>query len=119
MSRITTSCTHCATTETRLPNQLLLAFPSSEEGPDVDAELAYRCSSCGQVSIRPLEWRQVALLVLAGVTLVPIPHLSAFGAAGVQDRAATVGPPLTPDDLLDFHRLIADRDDLVRLVVGD
>jgi len=72
----------------------------------------FRCPICDLTVNRAASTRIIDLLVSAGA-----PHELWAWPASFGDRP--VGPPLTPDDLLDLHVLLADDgwfDELVALV---
>lgn len=74
-------------------------------GPNGDSvAYAFVCPDCGEPIVRPADERITEMLVAGGAS----PH-------GAEEQAGRLphpeqpcpGPPLTPDDLLDFHYLLA------------
>jgi hypothetical protein len=79
---------------------------------DIASAYRFRCPGCEQTVHREASPRIVDLLVSAGA-----PQELWNWPAELAERPS--GPPLTPDDLLDLHVLLADDhwfDDLVALV---
>ena len=70
---------------------------------DVPSAYRFRCPGCDQTVHREASSRIVDLLVSAGAPQ----ELWSWPAELTELRA---GPPLTPDDLLDFHLLLAGPD---------
>ncbi|MER3453185.1 MAG: hypothetical protein C4344_05990, partial [Acidimicrobiia bacterium] len=71
----------------------------------------FRCPGCTMVVVKPAEARIVDLLVSAGVEL-RVWHLPA------ELSEPRSGPPITHDDLLDFHALLQSRDWFDRLIAA-
>ncbi len=86
---------------------LLLTAPDQASGVYL-----VQCPVCQRLTARSALAGEVQLLVAAGV-----PAGGADGqTTGAQPSArAVAGPPFTPDDLLDFHLLLADDDWFCRL----
>lgn len=66
-------------------------------GSGSQALVEYTCARCSHVNVRPLRRGDVAALALAGV------H-SADGAAPFELLEERTGPPISWDDILDFHQ---------------
>jgi predicted RNA-binding Zn-ribbon protein involved in translation (DUF1610 family) len=76
---------------------------------DRAGDYRFRCPGCSDLVTRPASPRIVDLLVSAGAAEE---HWT--WPAELDERPG--GPPLTPDDLLDLHVLLADRDWFDQLV---
>jgi len=79
---------------------------------DTAGDYRFRCPECAQMVTRPASSRIVDLLMSAGAA-----EERWSWPAELAERPS--GPPLTPDDLLDLHVLLADDawfDQLVALV---
>lgn len=71
----------------------------------------FNCPDCGDYVEKPADDRVVRLLLSGGVVPVPV-HVPA------EVLEPKEGPPLTYDDLLDFHELLSDDAWLQQLVDG-
>ncbi len=94
MTTVRAQCPSCG--DVRLHIDDLTVVVADDETP---SRYRFRCPVCGDVVVREASERIVELLV---------------GAGAVEERwhwpaelaEAHVGPPLTPDDLLDLHVLL-------------
>jgi hypothetical protein len=68
------------------------------DGGDGDAFYAFTCPTCVDRVRKPADERVVRLLVSGGVEALPFVRL--------RPSIRTAGPPITHDDLLDFHTLL-------------
>ena len=71
----------------------------------------FNCPDCGDYVEKPADDRVVRLLLSGGVVPVPV-HVPA------EVLEPKEGPPLTYDDLLDFHELLEGEDWLRQFVDG-
>jgi hypothetical protein len=100
MTNIRVRCQSCGAAALLRPAQiLLLAYPGEASG-----NYLFLCPSCGCVTAKSAGGEELHVLLRAGVA-----------DAGEESRpnqprpGRTVdSPPLTPDDLLDFHLLLGD-----------
>ena len=99
MTNIRVTCQCCGAVALIRPAQVvLLADPDQTSGVYL-----FLCPSCERLTVRSAEAAEVQLLIAAGVptgeeqgrTSGPLPH------------STVESPPFTPDDLLDFHLLLA------------
>ena len=108
MTNIRVTCQCCGVVALIRPAQvLLLAEPDETSGAYL-----FMCPVCARLTVRPAQTGEVQLLVAAGVR--------AGGAAGRATGSLSAArgddrPLFTPDDLLDFHQLLADDDWFPRL----
>lgn len=63
---------------------------------------AFVCSHCGEPVVRRADQRAVAMLVAAGASC----RGATEQVVAVHPEQPASGPPLTADDLLDFHLLL-------------
>ena len=94
MATIRATCPQCGDVELG-PGDL-----SVRDLGDLPGWYTFSCPACDDAVLKTASPRVVALLTRAGVRLVP-------DAPAELDEAHD-GPPITHDDLLDFHRLILD-----------
>jgi endogenous inhibitor of DNA gyrase (YacG/DUF329 family) len=71
----------------------------------------FACPECGDFVEKKADDRVIRLLLSGGVMPVPL-HIPA------EALEVHAGPPLTIDDLLDFHRQLDDDTSLARLIGG-
>ena len=108
MTTVRAQCPACGDVQLQI-DDLTVRVCSDEEMPSA---YRFRCPGCDQTVHREASPRIVDLLVSAGA-----PHERWTWPAELAERHD--GPPLTPDDLLDLHVLLADDrwfDGLVALV---
>lgn len=67
---------------------------------DEQGSYCFRCPSCAQAVAKEASKRIVDLLVSSGV------HMEVWRLP-LELTEARVGPPISPDDLLDFHLLLS------------
>lgn len=93
---IKASCQDCGDVELRVNDLRVRVCTEVEAGSYV-----FRCPTCQMSVVKPAEPRIVDMLVASGVELV------------TWDLPAELfevhpGPPITHDDLIDFHRILQD-----------
>jgi hypothetical protein len=81
------------------------------EGREHGGILEYRCPGCQRLNLRRLAQHEVELL--AGVGIGPRKRAERFAPLELLERR--YGPPITWDDLLDFHEQLAAADDVSTL----
>jgi hypothetical protein len=85
------------------------AISLSVRGNGREGSYRFTCPSCSDDVEKRADRKIVALLVSAGVDLErddPVPHPELFD---VEDENALIsGPPLTIDDIIEFHFLLED-----------
>ena len=65
--------------------------------------LEFTCPSCDRLNVRPLDQSELAALATMGAT-------AASGAAPFELLEEHAGPPITWDDLIEFHDVVAGLD---------
>ena len=65
--------------------------------------LEFACPSCGRLNVRPLGQPELAALATVGATATP-------GVAPFELLEEHSGPPITWDDLIEFHDVVAGLD---------
>ena len=98
MTSIRTKCPHCGEVEMQARGVLLTVEPASGEGT-----YTFVCPLCDQVVEKPADRRIASLLMSIGVEVEE-------RDGQVVDESRPEGPPLTLDDVIDFHFLL-DQDD--------
>jgi hypothetical protein len=105
MTTIKATCPTCG--EVGLTPQEVQLRVDRTGGPD--SFYAFTCPSCRLVVRKPANDRVIRLLVSGGVPVLgtddPDQPADEATAAGY-GAARHSGPPITPDDLLDFHHLL-------------
>jgi hypothetical protein len=97
MTTVRAQCPACGDVQLQI-NDLTVRVCSDDTTPGA---YRFRCPGCAEMVNRPASPRIIDLLVSAGA-----PHeLWSWPAELAETR---VGPPLTPDDLLDLHVLLED-----------
>lgn len=109
MSTIQARCSSCGSA-VRLEPAALLLFTA--DGTTTGTYLFF-CDGCEQVTAKPARPSDIVLLAAAGVrdhSLGPVgqPTIQSLG----------IGRPFTPDDVIDFRRLLAGDSWLPRLLAG-
>ena len=99
MATIRASCPDCGDVELTTADMTVRVCAEDQRGT-----YAFRCPSCTMAVTKSAEPRIVDLLVASGVEL----STWSLPAELFEDRG---GMPLTHDDLLDFHLLLADDGD--------
>lgn len=117
MPRIRANCPHCGEIELR-PDEIELHVV----GADTDdvrngSSYLFDCPECAAEVVKPADSRIARLLTVGGVpttfterTSAMAAHPAGRGLAPPHPEVHAGGPPLTSDDLLDFHQLL-ERDD--------
>lgn len=112
MTRIRANCPSCGEVDLR-PNDIRLCVVGTDED-DVREGSTYRfeCPDCREHVAKPADSRIARLLLSGGVdasfTGDPEVEAEVARACAALDHpeGIVVGPPLTSDDLLDFHLLL-------------
>ena len=96
MATIRASCGDCGDVELTTDDVRVRVCSLDNRG-----SYSFRCPKCQMMVVKPAEHRTIDLLVASGVAMATwdVP------AELAEDRH---GPPITYDDLLDFHRLLYD-----------
>lgn len=105
---IRTSCPHCAVRIWLRPREVKLALE-----PTADAHAgryAYLCPACSRIPVQKADRSLVRQLRAWGAEVVTGDGGHRPGTPVGHPETAAGGPPLTLDDLLDLHELLA-RDD--------
>lgn len=104
-TRIRASCSECGDVELRVDDVQVRICAD-----DNASSYVFRCPRCDMAVVKDAEPRVVDLLLASGVELTTwtLPAELHEGSAGM--------PPLTHDDLLDFHAALQDDDWLDRLL---
>ena len=108
MTTVRAQCPECGDVQLKI-QELTVRVCADDHA---ESSYRFRCPTCTRTVQRTASPRIVELLVSAGA-----PHESWRWPAELAERPS--GPPLTPDDLLDLHVLLADDTwfrDLVALV---
>jgi predicted RNA-binding Zn-ribbon protein involved in translation (DUF1610 family) len=105
MTTVRAQCPDCGDVRLQI-HDLTVRVCDQDESPGA---YRFRCPACTQTVTRPASAHIVDLLVSAGA-----PHERWAWPAELSEPR--VGPPLTADDLLDFHVLLEDDDWFPRLV---
>jgi predicted RNA-binding Zn-ribbon protein involved in translation (DUF1610 family) len=110
MTNIRTNCPRCGEVEMEASVVLLTVDEASGEG-----SYSFVCPECLEVVEKPADQKIVTLLLSAGVEV----HRAAPVAdAVISSRRTPDGPPLTADDLIDFHFLLSQDDWFNQLVAA-
>jgi hypothetical protein len=109
MTTIQTRCPACDAHITLVPASIGLTLRT---GDDLDGEYDYTCPACLEHVTRPAGEECIGLLRQAGIA-------PAVGEAPAHPERPMPGPAFTPDDLIDFHLLLASVDWFHRLRSGD
>jgi hypothetical protein len=95
---IKATCTACGEVDLKV-EQIRLRIRAGEE-----ASYSFDCPVCEDTIVKPADARIVQLLVSGGV----VPEV-------IQDLPSNALPPITYDDLLDFHLLLESEDAIASL----
>lgn len=110
MATIRATCAECGDVELSTDDVLVRVCVDNGRGA-----YAFRCPDCAMAVSKPAEPRVVELLIASGV------RLDRWRLPAELEETRD-GEPIDHDDLLDFHRLLADEgrlsDELGRLVEG-
>ena len=106
MTTIRTTCPRCGEVDMG-PDAISLSVRSNGR----EGSYRFTCPSCEDAVEKRADRKIVALLVSAGVDIDPdeavgaLAHPELFDEVGV---ARTAGPPISADDLIEFHYLLED-----------
>ncbi|HZJ26807.1 MAG TPA: hypothetical protein VFF40_07320 [Acidimicrobiia bacterium] len=96
MTSIRANCPSCGDVQLRATDLVVRVCSDDESG-----SYCFRCPSCEHAVAKEASRRIVDLLVSSGVRM----QVWRLPAELAEHRYA--GPPIAPDDLLDFHQLLA------------
>jgi predicted RNA-binding Zn-ribbon protein involved in translation (DUF1610 family) len=99
MTSIRTNCPRCGEVEMRADVILLTVEPQSGEGT-----YSFLCPSCEDLVEKPADRKIVTLLKSVGV------DVAERGSPTQRVEARPEGPPITIDDVIDFHFLLSTDD---------
>jgi hypothetical protein len=99
MTSIRTNCPQCGEVEMRADVILLTVEPQSGEGT-----YSFVCPSCEGLVEKPADRKIVSLLKSVGV------DVAERGSPTEHVEARPEGPPITIDDVIDFHFLLSTDD---------
>ncbi len=105
MTTIRATCPQCGEVEMGASSINLCVRDEDGEG-----SYSFTCPSCGDAIEKPADKKVVMLLLSAGVDVTRVDE-----AAPVVADPHPDGPPLTADDLIDFHFLLEQDDWFSRL----
>jgi predicted RNA-binding Zn-ribbon protein involved in translation (DUF1610 family) len=108
MTNIRTNCPRCGEVEMEASVVLLSVDEASGEGT-----YSFVCPDCLEVVEKPADQKIVTLLLSAGVEV----HQTT-ATVEADTRRVPGGPPLTTDDLIDFHFLLSQEDWFSQLVAA-
>lgn len=117
MTRIRTTCPRCGEVELR-PDELELRIVGwDEEDVREGSTYLFDCPSCADEIVKPADARIAQLLTTGGVPVICTadPLEDASPPRPPHPEGVPDGPPLTFDDLLDLHELLATDDWFERL----
>lgn len=127
MTRIRATCPSCGEVDLR-PDDIRLEIVGDSPSDVCDGSYyAFSCPDCAGTVTKPADDRIARLLRSGGVVVTyrsAAPHLDAEIARAValldHPEGMPIAPPLTRDDLLDFHLLLQGDDwfDELRSLVG-
>lgn len=101
MARIRLTCPACGFEQDLPPGDIeLIVAPVEHELP---AAYGFTCRGCAHAAIRTADSQALEVLLAAGVDPAGGPRNTRFA----HPEAPPAGPPLTLDDLLDLHLLLA------------
>lgn len=104
MARIRASCPTCGDVELTVPQVEVRICSTTEEG-----EYVFDCPSCGQTVSKQAESRTLDLLAASGVQVVT-------WSMPVERVMEPTARPISHDDVLDFHVLLADDDEVSKQI---
>jgi hypothetical protein len=110
MSTIQATCPSCRSSVRLEPDALLVLTVG---GAATTGTYLFFCDVCEQVAAKPARASEIILLAAVGVrdnALRPTGPPTAHGGGHAR--------PFTPDDVIDFHRLLAGEGWLARLLAG-
>ena len=100
MTEVLMTCVRC---DDEIAVQMDAAILRMEVEPHADAELLFCCPACGSPSVRRIVGELLTLLLFLGVEPLRLSE-----PAPPPEDQKPVMPPLTRDDLLTWHELLAD-----------
>jgi len=100
------SCQTCGLTSI-VPVDALLVSVAVEEEDAAAGIIAWTCDSCGDLVTAQVDWRALLTLVTAGATLLDDASDSDGEALPPHPEHPAEGTPLSRDDLLALHELLA------------
>jgi hypothetical protein len=100
------ACQRCGDTST-VPVDALLVSVAVEDEDTTAGIIAWTCDSCADLVTAALDWRALLTLVTAGATLLDDASDTDSEALPPHPESPTGGTPLSRDDLLALHELLA------------
>lgn len=104
MATIRASCANCGDVQLTTADVTVRMCVSTDEG-----EYRFECPLCSDLVVRHAEQRTIDLLLAAGVEYVTW----SLPAELFETRS---GAPITHDDLIDFHDILANDDQVAQLL---
>ena len=104
MATIRASCANCGDVQLTTADVTVRMCVSTDEG-----EYRFECPLCEDLVVRHAEQRTIDLLLAAGVEFVT-------WSLPAELFEARSGAPITHDDLIDFHRVLADDEAVATLL---
>lgn len=109
MTRIRASCPGCGEVDLR-PDEVTLRVVRAPDGLVADgSSYRFTCPDCEEMVTKPADERIAQLLSTGGVPVEEAATHDEDLRPPHPERPPS-GPPLTPDDLLDLHLLLAEED---------
>lgn len=116
MTTIRATCPHCGEVDLR-PADIRLTVVRGEDVPVApESRYTFTCPSCTESIAKPADERIARLLTTGGVEVDVVPKDASPECAVPHPEEPAAGPPLTYDDLLDFHFLLEQSDWFAELV---
>lgn len=103
---IQATCHACRSTFDLTSPEVLLSLPQSQDETGAP-EVLHGCRACGFATAVQVDWRLAALLLQDGVIAMQTSGVVGGVPGEVHDPARGEQRPLTLDDLLDLHELLA------------
>jgi hypothetical protein len=117
MTLISAKCPSCQTAQELPPWAMLLEAGVDDGDTDTDATATWICGTCRQLVIKPIDLTALLNLLAVGVPLVAA---EPDDAAVAHPEHVAAGPPLTFDELIDFHQSLLQQDaDILAELGGD
>ena len=104
-SVVNISCQTCGLTSS-VPVEALLVSVAVEDADATAGIIAWTCDSCADLVSAPLDWRALLTLVTAGATLLDDAS-DESDTLPPHPESPAGGTPLSRDDLLAMHELLA------------
>lgn len=120
MTRIRATCPTCGEVDLRPADvSLQIVRLQQDEEHEVREGSTYRfdCPTCEEQVTKPADARIARLLTTGGVD-VAVVDVETLDRREPHPEAPPAGPAFTLDDLIDFHFLLADHDDVVDAAAG-